>query len=204
MAIIKADEWEYWDQQIRMHWVGRSEKWYNRVSTLLQRDGTTCKLCGEAVVPADLSIDHVIPKAKGGNDMLENLQITHVSCNHRRGARRALVSDDLDNLYAQWANRQPGAKHEGKPFSAHFSLSLAKYGITVDELIARVERRKAQIKADQEELLTTTGLSPGDDSGSKLLEVGSIPTRPANPFLSLIASFCLGASIMALLLRRKL
>jgi len=55
---------------------------------LYERDGGWCRLCGLAVDRrADdplwrATIDHIIPKSKGGKDALENLQLAHAECNY--------------------------------------------------------------------------------------------------------------------------
>lgn len=50
--------------------------------------GYDCHLCGKPILTSrDLSIDHVLPRARGGSDSLENLRPAHVSCNSSKGAR---------------------------------------------------------------------------------------------------------------------
>lgn len=58
------------------------------VHELAQRDGTDCGICGLAVQMStrrpDLmcpSVDHIIPKAKGGTNDPANLQLAHYLCN---------------------------------------------------------------------------------------------------------------------------
>jgi len=58
------------------------------------RDGWVCWLCGNGVdadaargAPYAGSIDHVVPRAKGGGDEPANLRLAHRSCNGRRGSR---------------------------------------------------------------------------------------------------------------------
>lgn len=62
---------------------------------LAERDGSNCGICGD---PVDLSfspgtppgkkpsIDHVIPRSRGGSDDLDNLALAHMACNSRRKA----------------------------------------------------------------------------------------------------------------------
>ena len=61
---------------------------------LADRDGPRCWLCGNDVDPAAPpgsaqagSVDHVVPKAKGGGDEPGNLRLAHRICNSRRGSR---------------------------------------------------------------------------------------------------------------------
>jgi hypothetical protein len=49
---------------------------------LIDRDGYVCRGCGAR---ADLTVDHVQPLSRGGNDALENLQLLCGSCNSRKG-----------------------------------------------------------------------------------------------------------------------
>ena len=61
---------------------------------LAQRDGTDCKICGDAVdmnaVKPDLfraSVDHIVPRAVGGTDDPTNLQLAHLWCNQVKNRR---------------------------------------------------------------------------------------------------------------------
>ena len=62
---------------------------------LADRDGPACWLCGDTVdadahagSPWAGSVDHVVPKARGGGDEAENLRLAHRRCNSARGSRR--------------------------------------------------------------------------------------------------------------------
>jgi 5-methylcytosine-specific restriction endonuclease McrA len=52
---------------------------------ILRRDMYRCQYCGRADVP--LTIDHIIPKSKGGDDTWENLVAACVQCNNKKGDR---------------------------------------------------------------------------------------------------------------------
>ena len=43
-----------------------------------------CRVCGEHVTPADATLEHIRPLSQGGNSHLENLAISHATCNRRR------------------------------------------------------------------------------------------------------------------------
>lgn len=45
--------------------------------------GRVCHLCGR---PGADTLDHLVPRSKGGTDELDNLAPAHKSCNSRRGA----------------------------------------------------------------------------------------------------------------------
>jgi len=54
----------------------------------LLRQSTKCSLCGDHITDMkDASVDHIIPKSRGGSDALDNLQIAHRSCNEQKGNR---------------------------------------------------------------------------------------------------------------------
>ncbi len=52
---------------------------------ILQRDRHTCQYCGKTSV--SLTIDHVIPRHRGGKDIWENLVAACVKCNNIKGDR---------------------------------------------------------------------------------------------------------------------
>lgn len=51
---------------------------------VLKRDMNKCQYCGKS---DDLTIDHVIPRSRGGADSWENLVAACNKCNHRKGNR---------------------------------------------------------------------------------------------------------------------
>ena len=61
-------------------------RWYRRLVAAVRRDGPACWLCGSA--GAD-TLDHVVPVARGGLTVAENLRPAHRTCNSSRGARPA-------------------------------------------------------------------------------------------------------------------
>ncbi len=52
---------------------------------IFRRDAYTCQYCGQRT--HDLTIDHVIPRYRGGAYSWENLVSACRSCNHRKGGR---------------------------------------------------------------------------------------------------------------------
>ena len=60
--------------------------WSKRnVDAAYERDGKACRYCGRT--DARLSIDHVVPRSKGGSDELENLVVACTPCNSRKSCR---------------------------------------------------------------------------------------------------------------------
>ena len=52
---------------------------------VLRRDGHQCQYCGIRKGP--LTLDHVVPKMRGGIDSWENLVAACVKCNNKKGSR---------------------------------------------------------------------------------------------------------------------
>ena len=75
--------------------------WLDRMA-LFDRDGWTCQICSE---PVDYSsdplsdwyptVDHIVPRAKGGGDEVENLRCAHRWCNSVRGDLSFYTDVDL-------------------------------------------------------------------------------------------------------------
>ena len=54
---------------------------------ILLRDGWVCQYCGLKFRPAQLTMDHVMPSSRGGQDRWENLVTACKPCNHRKNDR---------------------------------------------------------------------------------------------------------------------
>ena len=52
---------------------------------ILRRDGHRCQYCGRGDLP--LTLDHVVPLSRGGDDSWENLSAACVHCNNKKGDR---------------------------------------------------------------------------------------------------------------------
>lgn len=50
-------------------------------TAIAERDGEDCWFCGVAL-GTDRTIEHLVPKSKGGRDILENYALAHAKCNH--------------------------------------------------------------------------------------------------------------------------
>jgi hypothetical protein len=64
---------------------------------VFKRDGFTCMYCGRKVPDVVLEVDHIVPRAKGGGDEVDNLITSCLDCNRGKGDRlldeRAPVQD---------------------------------------------------------------------------------------------------------------
>jgi hypothetical protein len=54
---------------------------------LLARDKHQCQYCGRSLPPTQLSMDHVIPRSRGGETTWENVVCSCIDCNTRKGGR---------------------------------------------------------------------------------------------------------------------
>ena len=72
-----------------MPWTPPTDNRQNRKRLkLLERDGDRCWLCGEPFSNKSgrkPSLDHVIPKSKGGTTAMDNMRLAHSRCNYKRG-----------------------------------------------------------------------------------------------------------------------
>ena len=59
---------------------------FNR-KNLFERDRNTCQFCGKKDLTQDLTIDHVIPRSRGGTSHWENCVIACLPCNLKKGNR---------------------------------------------------------------------------------------------------------------------
>ena len=58
---------------------------------VFHRDGHSCQYCGAR--GEQLSIDHVVPRSRGGADTWENVTTACLSCNVRKGNRTPKEAD---------------------------------------------------------------------------------------------------------------
>lgn len=81
-SVFDAD-WIYWSSRM-----GRHPQVSRRVARLLKHQGARCLACGLFFKDGDLlEIDHVIPRANGGTDTFDNLQLLHRHCHDVKSAQ---------------------------------------------------------------------------------------------------------------------
>ena len=80
---------------------------------ILIRDHYTCQYCGRKGVAGELTLDHVLPRSRGGSTSWENLVAACRPCNNRKG-------DRLPEEARMPLSRRP------KPFTLHTSRSLMR------------------------------------------------------------------------------
>ena len=59
---------------------------FNR-RNVFARDGNQCQYCGRGFPTSELSLDHVVPRSRGGVTSWENIVCACVACNVRKGGR---------------------------------------------------------------------------------------------------------------------
>ena len=71
------------------------DDWRKLAAQAVNVYGSVCHLCGQPINltltgtrdPMRLSLDHLIPRSRGGTNSIENLRPAHFRCNSARGAR---------------------------------------------------------------------------------------------------------------------
>ncbi len=71
---------------LRYDRVPRQTTRFNR-RNLFARDGHRCQYCAEVFPNNQLSLDHVVPRSRGGETSWENVVCCCVRCNTRKGGR---------------------------------------------------------------------------------------------------------------------
>src|ERR1700683_752772 len=79
----------------------------------LLRDRNTCQFCGRALPASELTLDHVMPRSRGGHSSWENLVACCYQCNNRKGDRTP------EEAGLQLARRP-------RPFTLHTSRQLMR------------------------------------------------------------------------------
>jgi 5-methylcytosine-specific restriction endonuclease McrA len=95
-------------------------RWHVPVSRrgVLARDAYTCQYCGSQPGRASLTVDHVVPRSRGGVKTWENLVAACAPCNRRKGGRLPqevgmhLVSPPSQPRYIALAFVEAGTRHE--------------------------------------------------------------------------------------------
>src|ERR1700758_1715129 len=81
---------------------------------ILLRDRNTCQYCGVVLPAGELTLDHVIPRSRGGLSTWENLVACCHACNRRKGNQ---LLHELEEMKLQ---REP------RPFTLHTSRHIMR------------------------------------------------------------------------------
>ncbi len=98
---------------------------------VFKRDRYTCQYCGIQPGEEDLTIDHVIPRAKGGVSSWENCVLACLSCNGRKGSR-------LPEQTAMKLRRKP-VRPTWRPLYAHTTIRVESWSKFISEAYWNVE-----------------------------------------------------------------
>ncbi|MBW1698413.1 MAG: HNH endonuclease [Deltaproteobacteria bacterium] len=90
---------------------------------ILIRDGFRCVYCGKST--KDLTLDHIIPRSRGGKSTFENCVACCKACNHKKGGKTPSES----NMFFKIKPYHP-------TISEFFRLRLRNLGI--DDLLAQI------------------------------------------------------------------
>lgn len=99
---------------------------------LYRRDGFTCQYCGSQPGTELLSIDHVIPRSRGGRSTWENCVLSCLDCNKRK-ANRTLEEAGLKPL------RKPFRPAGGPAFEVSLGTRRASWERFVSERYWNIE-----------------------------------------------------------------
>lgn len=80
---------------------------------ILLRDRNTCQYCGVVLAAGELTLDHVVPRSRGGSSTWENLVACCHPCNRRKGNH--LVTETDMKL-----------QKEPRPFTLHTSRHIMR------------------------------------------------------------------------------
>src|SRR5947208_13577483 len=64
---------------------------------ILLRDHSCCQYCGKQFSPAELTLDHIVPRSRGGESTWDNLVACCKRCNHRKGNRTEEHTSELQS-----------------------------------------------------------------------------------------------------------
>jgi 5-methylcytosine-specific restriction endonuclease McrA len=102
---------------------------------LFKRDGYKCQYCGAHPRPDELTIDHIVPRSRGGESTWENCVLACIECNKRRPTTPRSTSASQQAGRPKW---QPLATRHAR-WRAGRSLSAK-----------RIERRARTVAASVE------------------------------------------------------
>lgn len=125
---------------------------------VLKESGGRCALCGITKQERALDVDHIIPRSRGGDNTLANLQVLCEKCNRAKGNRdstdfRMAVGDESDpacpfcgpevSAHAITENGSVFARLDGYPVSPGHTLIIPKRHAPDYFSMTREEQRDA-------------------------------------------------------------
>lgn len=71
---------------IRYEGYYRKQPKFNRLN-IFRRDGGFCQYCGKTFSRQELTIDHIVPRSKGGKSTWDNVVCCCATCNRKKGGK---------------------------------------------------------------------------------------------------------------------
>ena len=123
-----------------------------RLRRALDRDGGACAWCRRALTPDSASVDHLVPRLKGGPAWPENEVAACRPCNRARG----------HTAPAEWL-----ADCEGRGLEPDRALVVSRLA----ELQAAIEARGIAVQSAESEFVAQNLLSLDEDKAKEVLEL---------------------------------
>ena len=101
---------------------------------IFKRDKFVCQYCSEQPGSEGLTIDHVIPRAQGGESRWDNCVLACVHCNHRKG--------DRTPQQAGMTLRRPPVRPKWKPLYAAHDMRIESWSKFISEAYWNVALEK--------------------------------------------------------------
>lgn len=60
---------------------------HSTIIRVARRDNNTCQVCGKILLDREIEIDHIIPYSRGGTSDENNLRVTCLECNRKKGKK---------------------------------------------------------------------------------------------------------------------
>jgi 5-methylcytosine-specific restriction endonuclease McrA len=135
-----------------------SKNWLNRVARIIDRDGPLCCWCGfKVIIGGDTTdratIEHVIPRSRGGKNDLCNLKLACEWCNAHRGNADEIPERFRLERESQLRNRaKVRAKYEqetkkSKPRFEQPPSKIHKPGLS-PQAVAHLAKRRGKLEAE--------------------------------------------------------
>jgi 5-methylcytosine-specific restriction endonuclease McrA len=102
---------------------------------IFARDDWRCVYCGQQFTPADLTVDHVQPRARGGDNSGGNVVTACCTCNLRKGHQRL----------AEFLLNEPESLAH---FRRHATHVWPRHLRTLDEALLAGQRRREQAQRE--------------------------------------------------------
>ncbi len=101
---------------------------------IFKRDKFVCQYCGEQPGTDALTIDHVVPRAQGGESRWDNCVLACIDCNHRK-------ADRTPKQAGMKLRREP-VRPEWKPLYATQDMRIESWSKFISEAYWNVELKK--------------------------------------------------------------